>query len=70
MSGEMFARFQSVNCTAIGAFTAAGVSYINEHFGVVVPNGHASLRAGAENAALAVQVRCQQLNGSYGLGSG
>lgn len=69
MSGEVFARFQSVNCTAIGAFTAASVTDIDENLGVVVPHGHASLRAGAEHATLAIQVRGEQLYSGYGFGS-
>ncbi len=55
MSGEVFARFQSVNRAAIRAFTAARVTHVDENLGMVVPHGHASLRAGAEHTALAVQ---------------
>ena len=69
MSSEMFARFQSVNRAAIRAFGAAGATHVQEYLGVVVPHGHASLRAGAEHATLAIQVRGEQLYSGYGFGS-
>lgn len=53
----VFARFQSVNRAAIRAFGATRVADVQKNLGVVVPHVHTRLRAGAEYAALAVQVR-------------
>jgi hypothetical protein len=59
VTSVVFARFQSVNRAAISAFAATGVAYVDENLGVIVPHRHASLGAGAEHAALAVQVRSE-----------
>ena len=55
-ASEMLTRFERVNRTAIRAFGAACAADIQENLGVVVPNGHARLRARAEHAALVVQI--------------
>ena len=62
----VLARFQGVNRTAIRAFGAASSTHIQENLGVVVPHRHARFRAGAEHAALVVQVRRQEFDGAAG----
>jgi hypothetical protein len=65
----MLARFERVNRAAICAFATAGVTHVDENLGVIVPHSHACLWAGAEHAALAVQVRGEEFDSGYGFKS-
>jgi len=65
MPGEVFAFFQFVNGTAIGAFGFTGFANIQVDLGVAVPNFHARQGAGAKHAALVVQVGGQEFNGGF-----
>ena len=63
---KVLARFEGINRAAIRAFGAAGATHIQENLGVVVPHRHARFRAGAEHAALVVQVRRQKFDSAAG----
>ena len=62
MPGEVFAFFQFVNGTAIGAFGFTSFADIQVDLGVTVPNFHARQGVGAKYAALVVQVGGQDFN--------
>jgi hypothetical protein len=66
MSGEVFAFFQFINGTAIGAFGFTGFTDIEVDLGVAVPDFHARQGAGAKHAALVVQVSGQEFNRCFG----
>ena len=63
---KVLARFEGINRAAIRAFGAASSTHIQENLGVVVPHRHARFGAGAEHAALVVQVRRQEFDGAAG----
>ena len=57
-----FTRLKLVNRAAIGALGMAFAGHIKVDLGVVVPQLHVSLGAGAKNTTLGVQVFCQEFN--------
>ena len=61
----MLTRFQAVLGTAIRALGVTFMREVEEHLGVGVPQLHVRLGAGAEHAAVAVQVFGQQLDGFH-----
>ena len=63
-SVHMLSGLQPVHRAAIGALALAGVGHIQVHLGVAVPQLHAGLGAGAEDAALGIQVFGQEFYGS------
>ena len=62
MPGEVFAFFQFVHGTAIGAFGFTSFADIQVDLGVAIPNLHACQGAGAKHATLVVQVGGQDFN--------
>ena len=56
-------RLQLVNRAAIRALGLAGFGHIQVDLGVAVPQFHVCFGAGAEDATLGVQIRCQKFNG-------
>ncbi len=56
MGMNQLARLEPILRAAIGAFGLAAFADIEEDAGVVVPHLHACLFAGAENAALGIEV--------------
>lgn len=63
MRVNLFTGFELEVCAAIGAFGLSGFSDIQENTRVTAPQLHARLFAGAEDAALGVEVFGAQLNG-------
>jgi len=56
-------RLELVHRAAIRALGLAGFGHVQVDLGVAVPEFHVGFRAGAEHAALRVQIRCQKFNG-------
>lgn len=65
MSGEVFAFFQFVHGAAVRALGFAGFGNVQVDLGVAIPDVHARQRAGAEHAALVVQVGGQEFYGCF-----
>src|SRR4051794_18304594 len=61
-SAEMLALFELVHRPAIRALRGPSGSHIQVHLGMAVPDLHVGLGAGAEDAAVAVQVLGQQFD--------
>jgi hypothetical protein len=59
----MFTRFELVNRPAVRALGLAGFGHVQVDLGVAVPDFHVGFGAGAEDAALGVEVGCQQFDG-------
>jgi hypothetical protein len=59
---DCFACFELVNRTAVRALGMAFTGHIQVNLGVCVPNFHVSFGAGTKDAALRVQVFCQEFN--------
>ena len=55
-------RFELVHRATVRAFGRAGLGHVQVHLGMGVPDLHVGLWAGAEPAALGVQVFGQQFN--------
>ena len=62
MASEHFARLEVVVRAAIRAARLAGVGDVQEDARVVVPQRHASHRAGAEHTAVFIEVLGQQFD--------
>src|SRR5258708_24800353 len=60
---EDFAGFQAVQRAAVGALGFAGVGHVQVDLGMAVPQLHVGLGAGAEHAALGVEVLGRQFDG-------
>lgn len=62
-AAKMFARFELVHRAAVRALGFAVTAHVQVHLGVAVPQLHVSFGAGAEHAALVVQVLGEEFNG-------
>lgn len=62
MVTDVLARFQLIHGAAIRAFGFAGAGHVQVNLGVAVPDRHVGLGAGAEHAALRIEVFGQQFN--------
>lgn len=62
-TAKVFAGLELVHGAAVGALGLAGARHVQINAGVVVPQLHVSLGAGAGDAALVVEVDGQQLDG-------